>query len=1108
MSPSEWAQSEGFYLPDCVTPYPKEQLPFIRAMRGEVLDNLEIFIRHAQKPEGVWVDACIRPLLDAAGIIKGGITVFRNVSRRKRTELALRDALQRLSFHVENSPLAVIEWNHDLRVTRWSQAAETIFGWSPNQVLGSHLNSWQFIHADEAEAVNGVMMRLVNGSEQRNVSSNRNYRADGSIAHCEWYNSALLDESGNLVSVLCLILDVTERQRIQLALRQSEERYRSLVTASAQWVWNASPSGEALTAPVNWQALTSQSEAEWIGWGWLNSLHPDDRERTAELWTTAVRTKSLYETEYRVRAEDGSYRDFYVRGVPVIEADGRLREWVGTCTDITQRKRAEETLLRISKAVESTSDAIGMTDMSGCSIYHNQAFINLCGYTVEELNAAGGPLVTYAQPEVGQQVFSVIQNDQSWNGEVELKTKSGQIVPTLLRADCIVDDLGKPVGLIAVLTDITQRKETESALRESSERFRTSVESMLDCFCIYSAIRDPAGQILDFQIEYVNAAACANNRMTKEEQIGKRLGELFPAHRETGLLTEYIQVVETNQPLSKESLFYEDVYKGQRLLRAYDVRAVKHGDGFAVTWRDITQRKHNEERLQALMSQLQQRTADLAASHSQMQAILDNTPALIYIIGVDGRMQFANAEWYRVFGSVYGNPIVGRYLTEYLTPEHAALFFQENEIMLAQDSVMTFENDVSLPDGVHTFLRTKFSLRDAEGKIYAFCGVSLDITERKQIEIHLRNSEQRLRAIFDNVPLGLYITGSQGCEFANQSWLSLMGLTLESALGTGWMQAIHPEDREWVANEVIAVKNANRRFEAEYRFVDRDGNIYWMLDRAVPIRDHTDQVQFYQGFLLDITERKRAEEVLRASVQELERLNRLKDDFLSTVSHELRTPITNMKMAIHMLKIALNPELRERYLQILQTECTREAQLINDLLDLQRLEATSYPISLEPVNLQDCLPSMLEPFRSRTQECQQTFQVNFSPGVPTLLCNRANLERILAELLNNACKYTPAGGEITLSIRYDPKQPAHVPDSTPITIFSIRNSAEIPATELPRIFEKFYRVSNADRWKQGGTGLGLALVQKLVEQLQGTIEVESGGGWTTFSVQLPNQPNS
>ncbi len=241
-------------------------------------------------------------------------------------------------------------------------------------------------------------------------------------------------------------------------------------------------------------------------------------------------------------------------------------------------------------------------------------------------------------------------------------------------------------------------------------------------------------------------------------------------------------------------------------------------------------------------------------------------------------------------------------------------------------------------------------------------------------------------------------------------------------------------------------------------------------------------------------------------VEELEQLNSLKDDFLSTISHELRTPMTNMKMAIHLLQLASAPEERERYLKVLKAECAREVELINDLLDLQRLEARSYHTSLETVSLQDWLPSIIEPFRSRTQSHQQTLQVNFSPDLPPLLCDRASLGRVLAELLNNACKYTPAGGEITLSIRYDPNPPAMILSSTSVTIFSIRNEAEIPAHELPRIFEKFCRVPNANPWKQSGTGLGLALVQKIVEQLQGTILVESSFGWTTFTVQLPNKP--
>jgi signal transduction histidine kinase/DNA-binding response OmpR family regulator len=236
-----------------------------------------------------------------------------------------------------------------------------------------------------------------------------------------------------------------------------------------------------------------------------------------------------------------------------------------------------------------------------------------------------------------------------------------------------------------------------------------------------------------------------------------------------------------------------------------------------------------------------------------------------------------------------------------------------------------------------------------------------------------------------------------------------------------------------------------------------------------------------------------------AQVKELEKLNALKDDFLSTVSHELRTPLSNMKMAISMLKNPASVERQQRYLQILQTECKREIELINDLLDLQRLEVTSYSNLqlLEAIDLQEILPSVIEPFQVRARQHEQTLTLDLTSDLRLLICDRPSLERILAELLNNACKYTQAGGEIGLSICYKPNEA--------VTVFTINNSTEIPTNFLPRIFDKFYRVPNTDRWKQGGTGLGLALVQKLVECLRGTISVESKSGWTTFTVVLPNQ---
>jgi signal transduction histidine kinase len=254
---------------------------------------------------------------------------------------------------------------------------------------------------------------------------------------------------------------------------------------------------------------------------------------------------------------------------------------------------------------------------------------------------------------------------------------------------------------------------------------------------------------------------------------------------------------------------------------------------------------------------------------------------------------------------------------------------------------------------------------------------------------------------------------------------------------------------------------------------------------------------------------------LYAKVQEevrtLERLNQLKDDFLSTVSHELRTPLSNIKMAIHMLRTAPNPERHQRYLQILEAECSRETELINDLLDLQRLENESYCVSPEPIDLRDWLPGVMAPFMSRAQSRKQHLGIDLPPNLPTLTSDRKSLERILAELLNNACKYTSPDGSIALKVRYeaaaDPEQ-YHLDLQTPATridiaTFVISNEADIPATEIPRMFEKFYRIPQSDPWQQGGTGLGLALIKKLVETLQGKIEADSQDGWTVLTVRLP-----
>ncbi len=271
----------------------------------------------------------------------------------------------------------------------------------------------------------------------------------------------------------------------------------------------------------------------------------------------------------------------------------------------------------------------------------------------------------------------------------------------------------------------------------------------------------------------------------------------------------------------------------------------------------------------------------------------------------------------------------------------------------------------------------------------------------------------------------------------------------------------------------------------------------WLVKPAAECFDEM-EVQLVQQVADHCAIAIRQARLYQASVQqvsELERLNRLKDDFLSTVSHELRTPITNMKMAIQLLKSARIPQKRERYLKILEQECEREAELVNDLLDLQRLEQGSKPLNLEEVFLAGWLPAVLQSFLERVQANQQELQWQIEPEMGKVVTDQASLARVVQELVNNACKYTPPKHRIQVK--------AQRLASNQVQIQVINEGVEIPAAEQERIFEKFYRVPNGDPWKQGGTGLGLALVKQLMERLKGTVSVESHHGQTCFSLVLP-----
>jgi signal transduction histidine kinase len=274
-----------------------------------------------------------------------------------------------------------------------------------------------------------------------------------------------------------------------------------------------------------------------------------------------------------------------------------------------------------------------------------------------------------------------------------------------------------------------------------------------------------------------------------------------------------------------------------------------------------------------------------------------------------------------------------------------------------------------------------------------------------------------------------------------------------------------------------------------------------------------------------------------SQIKAQENLNQLKDDFLSTVSHELRSPVTNIKMATQMLKVLFQDDdmrggaitarlgsapvteqptsvsesacevqqsaLKTRgtlYIQILERECDQEINLLSNFLDLQQLDAGTYGFSHTAIQLENWLPQVIKPFLARIATQQQNLQVNVSDRLTEITTDPISLERILGELLTNACKFTPPGGSIKLAVEFPAVAVAEGSETLQLKVTNSR--VEIPASEFHRIFERFYRL-NSDRWRYGGTGLGLALVQKMTDYLGGTIGVESGSGQTSFTVTVP-----
>lgn len=300
---------------------------------------------------------------------------------------------------------------------------------------------------------------------------------DGNYRYFWVWGAPVIEEDGSVREWIGTCTDIHDRKIAEAENQRLQERYRSLVTATSQIVWATNPEGLGISSEMlTWIAYTGQTEAEVDGWGWLNAIHPDDHAHSLAAWNIAVAKRDIYQTEYRIRGQNGTYRYFSVCGVPVLEADGSIREWIGTCTDIHDRKLAEAENQRLLDMLNHSSDAIIVRDMADKISYWNQGAESLYSLTREQVkDQCIDTLIQKTFPKPKTEVITELLQQGNWEGEVQHRTCNGQLITVQSRWTLQRDFFGQPCAILEINTDITARKQAEIALKQLNQELEARV---------------------------------------------------------------------------------------------------------------------------------------------------------------------------------------------------------------------------------------------------------------------------------------------------------------------------------------------------------------------------------------------------------------------------------------------------------------------------------------------------------------------------------------------------------------------------------------------------------------------------------------------------------
>ena len=539
-------QSAGFGYLDVVHPIDKPHVLKAEqaALKSKTTYQIDFRVRQRNGSYS-YVRTHGAPVCDDDGNVREWVGSMINIDEVRRAEEALRASEERHRTFMAMTALAVWNAAPNGEVVTDAYGWRDLTGQTPDQYRGS---GWlEAVHPeDKARLLEDWQHAL---RDKASIDTEyRVSRKDGTYVYVRDQGIPLRRPDGSVREWIGTVTDIDKRKRVEEALRVSEERYRTLTTATTAAVWNATAGGEIVGECHGWENMTGQTPQQYRGWGWMDVVHPDDKQRTMEIWQRSLRNATPVDVDYRNRRRDGSYGYVRAQGAPVCNPDGSVREWTGTLVDIDDQKRAEEALRTSEEELRANFELAGIGQVqtdpkTGRYVRVNDKFCKMVGYSADELLSMTYLDITHPEDRRASMssLLSVLRGEiNKFTTENRYVRKDGSVFWGLVNSTLIHDTHRRPLRTITMIEDITERRQSE-ALSQCQKRALEMV-----------AKGASLNEVLDFVILAVEKHATVDLRASI--QILDEEGKQFRLCAAPSLPESYRQAVLQKRPVSAEDL--------------------------------------------------------------------------------------------------------------------------------------------------------------------------------------------------------------------------------------------------------------------------------------------------------------------------------------------------------------------------------------------------------------------------------------------------------------------------------------------------------------------------------------------------------------------------